>query len=95
PAAAPAEMPASRPAATLVSLRTNAEAEPNYGVMLTAIRQEELRAFPNGQIPGRVPSLFEDGVFDSQQFTPPANQRTFRGRQSPAEAQAVSFQFQR
>ena len=79
-------------------LRSNTEAEPNYPAMLVALRQEELRALANGQAPAsRVPSLFEDSVFDTQQFSLPANQRTFRGRQSPAEAQAqaVSFQFQR
>ena len=95
PMAAP-ETKATVPAAMMVSLRNNTEAEPNYAAMLTAMRQEELRALTNGQAqPGRMTSLFEDGVFDSQQFTLPANQRTFRGRQSPAEAQTVSFQFQR
>ena len=75
-----------------VSLRN--VAEPDYAALLTALRQEEQR---NRQLPGgRLPSLFEDGVFESQQVLPSANQRTFRSRQTPAQqAEFTAFQFQR
>lgn len=87
----------AEPPAGLVSLRNNAAAEPDYAALLMALRQEEQRAFATGQIqPSRLPSLFEDGVFESQQVMSPANQRTFRGRQTPAQqAEFAAFQFQR
>ena len=72
-----------------VSLRN--VAEPDYAALLTALQQEEQR-----NQTGRVPSLFEDGVFESQQVMPPANQRTFRSRHTPAQpAEFTAFQFQR
>lgn len=80
--------------AGLVSLRNAAAAEPDYA----ALRQEEQRAFANSQIQsGRLPSLFEDGVFDSQQVMPATYQRTFRSRQTPAQplTEFAAFQFQR
>lgn len=83
--------------AGLVSLRNSAAAEPDYAALVAALRQEEQRGLANGQLPaGRLPSLFEDGVFDSQQVLPATNQRTFRGKQSPATAaEFTAFQFQR
>ena len=72
-----------------VSLRNVTESD--YAALLTAMRQEEQR-----NQSGRMPSLFEDGVFESQQVLPPANQRTFRSRQTPAQqAEFTAFQFQR
>jgi hypothetical protein len=85
------------PAATLVSLKDNLSAEPDYSAMLAALRREEQRAFANGEIqPSRLPSLFDDGVFDARQFAPANNQRTFRGKQAPTQqAEFTAFQFQR
>jgi hypothetical protein len=84
------------PPVHLVSLRNNA-GEPDYAAWLAALRQDEQRAFPNGQAQyGRVPSLFDDGVFDSRQVLPANSQRVFRGRQTPAQqAEFTAFQFQR
>lgn len=83
--------------AGLASLRSSAAAEPDYATLVAALRQEEQRGTANSQLQtGRLPSLFEDGVFDSQQVMPAANQRTFRGKQSPATAaEFTAFQFQR
>ena len=79
------------------SLRNQAVLEPNYGEMLTAMRQEEKRAFANGQIqPSRMTSLFDDGVFDSRQVLPVNSQRVFHGKQLPApqaEFQFTAFEF--
>ncbi len=80
-----------------LSLRNQAAVEPNYPEMLMAMRQEEKRAFENGQIqPGRMASLFDDGVFDSRQVLPANSPRVFRGKQLPApQAEFTAFQFQR
>ena len=68
--------------------------EPN-SELLRALRQEEQRALAAGQLqPGRLPSLFDDGVFDARPGLPVNNQRVFRGRQTP-ETQFTSFEFQR
>lgn len=84
------------PKAGLVSLRGNVVTEQDYVALLTALRQEE-RAFSNGQIQSdRLPSLFDDGVFESRQVMPMNNQRVYRSRQSPAQqAEFTAFQFQR
>lgn len=84
-------------AATMISLKDNLSGEPDYAAMLAALRREEQRAFANGEIqPSRLPSLFDDGVFDARQFVPANNQRTFRGKQAPAQqAEFTAFQFQR
>lgn len=82
----------------LVSLRNNNLAvEQDYTAMPAALRQEERRALASGQVqPGRLPSLFDDGVFESQQVLPANNQRVFRGRQTSAQpAEFTAFQFQR
>lgn len=88
---------AAAPVATLVSLKDNLSAEPDYAAMLAVLRREEQRAFANGEIQSsRLPSLFDDGVFDARQFAPANNQRTFRGKQAPAQqAEFTAFQFQR
>lgn len=88
---------AAAPVTTLASLKDNLSAEPDYAAMLAALRREEQRAFANGEIQSsRLPSLFDDGVFDARQFAPANNQRTFRGKQAPAQqAEFTAFQFQR
>ncbi len=97
PAPVAAERVAAAPTATLVSLKDHLAAEPDYAAMLTALRREEQRAFANGEIQAsRLPSLFDDGVFEARQFAPANNQRTFRGKQAPAQqAEFTAFQFQR
>ena len=87
----------TEPKAGLVSLRNGAATEQNYAALLTTLRQEDQRAFDNSQIqPGRVPSLFDDGVFESRQVMPVNNQRVFRSKQTPAQqAEFTAFQFQR
>ncbi len=87
----------AEPQVGLVSLRNNTTAEPDYATLLAALRQEEQRTFADNQIrSGRLTSLFEDGVFDSQQVMPAKSQRTFRGKQTPAQqAEFTAFQFQR
>jgi hypothetical protein len=88
---------AAAPGATLVSLKDNLSAEPDYAAMLAALRREEQRAFASGEIqPSRLPSLFDDGVFDARQFAPANSPRVFRGKQAPAQpAEFTAFQFQR
>lgn len=84
--------------ATLASLQSSKlAAEQDYAAMLVALRQEEQRAFATGQIQSnRLPSLFEDGVFETQQRFPANYQRVFRSKQTPAQqAEFTAFQFQR
>ncbi|MSU45973.1 MAG: hypothetical protein EXS42_02305 [Lacunisphaera sp.] len=77
------------------SLRNQVALDPSYPDLLMALHQEEKRVFINSQIQtGRMPSLFEDGVFDSRQFLPADSQRVFRGKQAP-QAEFTAFQFQR
>jgi hypothetical protein len=86
--------PVAEPPAGLVSLRNSAA---DYSAVIAAQQMEESRSFSPGR--GRadnLPSLFEDGVFDSQQVMPVRNQRVFRGKQAPAQqAEFTAFQFQR
>ncbi len=79
----------------LVTLRNSSLAtEKDYAAMLEALRLEERRAYADRPVQsGRLPSLFGDGVFDSQQLLPGDNQRAFRSRQTPTEQ--VSYTFQR
>lgn len=97
PAPVTVEPAAAVPVATLASLKDNLSAEPDYVAMLAALRREEQRAFADGEVQSsRLPSLFDDGVFDARQFAPANNQRTFRGKQAPAQqAEFTAFQFQR
>lgn len=97
PAPVTVEPVAAAPVSILVSLKDNLSAEPDYAAMLAALRREEQRAFASGEIQSsRVPSLFDDGVFEARQFAPANNQRTFRGKQAPAQqAEFTAFQFQR
>jgi len=76
-----------------VGLRYTAD-DTNYEALIAILRQEQERNGPMQT--GRLPSLFEDGAFETQQFFPTGNQRTFRSRQTPAQdARFVGFQFQR
>jgi hypothetical protein len=65
--------------------------------VLAALRQEDQRTFASSQLqPGRMQSLFDDGVFDTRQVLPANNQRVFRGKQAPTQpAEFTAFQFQR
>ena len=83
--------------AGLGNLRANLNADQDYAAMVAALRQEEQRAFASSQgQSGRVPSLFEDGVFDAQQGSTVNSLRTFRNKPAPgAQAEFTAFQFQR
>ncbi len=88
--AAVAQTAVARP--SLVSL-ANSTDETDYAELIATLRQDEQR---NGRLNSRLPSLFDDGVFESRQFFPAASQRTFRSRQTPAQqAEFTAFQFQR
>ncbi len=78
-------------------LRNKLASEPDYAAMLAALRQDDQRAFANGQIQsGRPVSLFDDGVFAQPVVLPVNSQRSFRGRQAPdQQAEFTAFQFQR
>lgn len=81
-----------------LKLETPAPAEPDYAELVRALRQEDQRAFAAGQIqPAKLPSLFDDGVFEARPVLLPANsQRVFRGKQAPeSKAEFTAFQFQR
>lgn len=96
--ATPVTMPEASVATPVsASLASNLAAEPDYSELLKALRQEEQRAFAAGQIQSaRLPSLFDDGVFDVNKFSPANSPRTFRGKQAPAQpAQFTAFEFQR
>jgi len=87
PAAVTVSMPAVAPVKKIA-------AEPNYSELLKALRQEEQRALAAGQIQnGRLPSLFDDGVFETRPVFPVNNPRVFRGKQTP-DAQFTAFEFQ-
>jgi hypothetical protein len=97
PATVPEAVAVAAPAATVVRLENSLTAEPNYSALLTALRQEEQRTFATSPLQSdRLPSLFDDGVFDTRPMLPANSQREFRGRQAPKEpAQFTAFQFQR
>ena len=81
------------PKAGLVSLRNRAATEQDYAAQLTGLRLDE----PAGALPaGRLPSLFDDEVFESRPVMPLNNPRVFRSKQSPQQqAEFTAFQFQR
>jgi hypothetical protein len=89
--------PVAEPTAGLVSLRNSVVDYSTYATVLTAPQPDESRAFtPARRRADDLPSLFEDGVFESQQVIPGQNQRVFRGKQAPAQqAEFTAFQFQR
>ena len=93
PAPVPAAVAATTPT-PVTSPVNHVVSEPSYSELLKAVRQEEQRAFAAGELqPGRLPSLFDDGVFDTHQAFP-ANKRVFRGKQTPT-AQFTAIEFQR
>jgi hypothetical protein len=86
-----AEQPKAIPATHVNTL----VAQQDYAAMLAAMRKEDQRAFASGQIqPGRTASLFEDGVFDSQNSD---STRIFRNKrpQTSQQVEFAAFQFQR
>jgi len=95
-AQAPLQTAAIEQPKAVPAMRTNTlVAEQDYAAMLAAMRKEDQRAFASGQIqPSRTASLFEDGVFDSQNSD---SARIFRAKQSKSAQQAefAAFQFQR
>lgn len=94
-AIAPVVLPA--PAPSLVSLHNNRMTEPAYPGLLTALRQDEQQALITEEVPvSRLPSLFDDGVFEMRPVLPVNGQRTFRSKLTPAQpAEFTAFQFQR
>jgi len=98
PAAQVATGPAvTAPAPSLISLRSHTGAEPDYPALLATLRQDEPRSFSNPENPAnRLPSLFDDGVFEVRPVLPANGQRVFRGKQTPVpQAEFTAFQFQR
>ncbi|SDS57274.1 hypothetical protein [Opitutus sp. GAS368] len=96
PVVATPTVPTATPAAPgITSLRSNLNVEPDYAAMLAALRREEQRSFANGEIQNsRLPSLFDDGVFEARPFSPANNPRTFRSKQVPAQpAEFTAFEF--
>jgi len=95
-AAVPAQMAAVEQTKPAPAVRANTlVAEQDYAAMLAAMRKEDQRAFASGQIqPSRTASLFEDGVFDSQNTD---SARIFRNKrtQSSQQVEFAAFQFQR
>lgn len=97
PSAANRNLPMAEPPAGLVSLRHSAADYSAYSTVLTAPQMEEAMTYtPDRARANNLPSLFADGVFESQQVMPVRNQRVFRGKQTPApQAEFTAFQFQR
>jgi hypothetical protein len=103
PVGEPVELPATiaaRP--SLVSLRHVTDAERHdYSALLAALRRQERAAYAAGQdADRRVPSLFDDEVFETQRFwTETENKsREFRSRTNSSNnphAEFTAFQFQR
>jgi len=95
-AQAPVQTPAVEQPKAAPAVRANTlVAEQDYAAMLAAMRKEDQRAFASGQIqPSRTTSLFEDGVFDSQNSE---SARIFRNKktQSSQQVEFAAFQFQR
>jgi hypothetical protein len=85
------------PALTLASLRDGKVANHDYNPVLAALRKQEQRALADGQLPAnQLPSLFDDGVFESPTSAATGNSRIFRTKPTPAQqAEFTAFQFQR
>lgn len=87
---------------SLVSLEHVTAAErQDYAALLAALRRQERAAYVAGQdAERRVPSLFDDEVFESQRFWNETENKTrdFRSRNTSANgqhAEFTAFQFQR
>lgn len=81
-----------------LQLANQPSVEPNYAELVRALREEDRRAFAASQMQSaQLPSLFDDGVFETRPVLLPANnQRVFRGRQTPTQkAEFTAFEFQR
>ena len=94
--AAPA--PVAAVSATVAAAARHSPApETDYTALLAIMRQEDQRAVANGPgQSGRVPSLFDDGIFDTPQIAPANSQRVFRGKQTPVQqTEFTAWQFQR
>lgn len=89
--------PAESPAALVSEQANRLVGEQDYTALVAAIRQQEQRAFVNGQIQSnRLPSLFEDGVFEAPQGFVPNSQQSFRSKRTAGQqAEFTAFQFQR
>ena len=84
-------------ATSLINLRHNSTTTPGYSELLATLRAEEQKSFINADLPAsRLPSLFDDGVFETRPVFPLNGQRTFRSKHTPAQpAEFTAFQFQR
>lgn len=92
-----AEPIVTTPEPSLISLRSNPAVDPDYSAILATLRRDEQRIFTSAEIQSnRLPSLFDDGVFEVRPVLPVNGQRTFRSKQPPAQqAEFTAFQFQR
>ena len=88
---------AAVPMTVAPATRRSPAPETDYAALLATMRQEDQRAVASGQIQSsRVPSLFDDGIFDAQQILPANSQRVFRGKQTPVQqTEFTAWQFQR
>lgn len=91
--AAPVAPAVVAPAPTVIPASSTV-AEQNYPQLLKALRQEEQLALSPREIqPAQLPSLFDDGVFDTRPVLPSNNQRVFRGKQVPnGQLQFTAFE---
>ena len=100
PAKAVVVAPAAAVSATVAAVpatRRSPAPETDYSALLATMRQEDQRAVASGPIQsGRVPSLFDDGIFDTLQIAPANSQRVFHGKQTPVQqTEFTAWQFQR
>ncbi|MBI2812766.1 MAG: hypothetical protein HYX71_00595 [Opitutae bacterium] len=88
---------AAEQAPSLLSLERGPAVEREFSALLAALREEEQNVFTNPEIQAtRLPSLFDDGVFEERPLLPLNGQRTFRSKHTPAQkAEFTAFQFQR
>lgn len=85
------------PAPSLSSLRNNSATTPDHAELLATLRAGEQRPFSGIDLQSnRLPSLFDDGVFENRPVFPINGQRSFRSKHTPAQpAEFTAFQFQR
>ena len=84
-------------APSLISLRHDPAADAAYSALLATLREDEQHSLGGTENrANRLPSLFDDGVFEVRPVLPANGQRTFRSKQTPAQqAEFTAFQFQR
>lgn len=87
----------AKPAPSLINLRNNSATAPDYSELFAVLRAEEQRVFAHtGLQSNRLPSLFDDEVFETRPVFPGNGQRTFRSKHTPAQpTEFTAFQFQR